>query len=436
MITLVFTGLFFAYPLRKAKYTTIVDFYTHRYSKKMGILFIFIQFLAGLSWIAGELVALGVLIHLSTGFSMNIAVSISTLTIILVIFFGGLWALSRVDAIAITLIVGSLCLMLPYALKEVGGISGFIQNASNWKGLPPFALAPVSPEHGGFKGYSGMIGIIYFIAAWTVMSLGDLNNSTLITRALAAKNEKTAALGFITSGLLYLFIGMIPVIIGMSVHILYPDFPVNQAEHVLPWFANNFLPPWVSVFLVVSLSAVIVSGTGNNMLSASTLIGHNAYRFIKKDATNDDVLKIIRITIVIVAVLSMSIGLYFKSVYKLVVFAGAILFPTTTVSYVGGLFWKKANTYGAISSFISGMLAWIIGYVFLYPNIAEKNIIGGVFFQSWAMWDTIYVTAIPAFIISFIAFVVGSLATQKIDPPKEIVDADSNSIKNEKSIRS
>jgi len=319
---------------------------------------------------------------------------------------------TRVDAIAITLIVGSLCLMLPYAFNEVGGINGFIQNASNWRGLPPFALAPISANAGGFKGYSGLIGIIYFVAAWTVMSFGDLTNSTLITRALAAKNCKTASLGFITSGFLYLFIGMIPVIIGMSVHILYPDFPVSQAEHVLPWFANNFLPPWVSVFLVVSLSAVIVSGTGNNMLSAATIIGHNAYCFIKRDATQKDILKVIRITIVIIALLSMSIGLYFKSVYKLVVFAGVLLFPTTTVSYIGGLFWKKANTYGAISSFISGMLSWIIGYIFLYPIIAKKSIIHGIFFQSWAMWDTIYVTAIPAFIISFIAFVVGSLATQ------------------------
>ncbi|MCT4621813.1 MAG: hypothetical protein N4A62_20795 [Marinisporobacter sp.] len=426
MITLVLTGLFFAYRLRKAKYTTIVDFYTNRYSEKMGAVFVIMQFLAGLSWIAGELVALGVIIHLSTGFSMNTAVFISTLTIIIVILLGGLWALSRADAISITFVIISLLIMIPFALKEVGGIHGFIENASNYRNLPAFALIPVSPENGGFKGYSGIMGFTYFIAAWAVMSLGDLNNSTLITRALAAKNEKTAAFSFITSGLLYLFIGMIPVFIGMSVYIVCPDFPINQAEHVLPWFANKYLPPWISVFLILSLAAVVVSGTGNNLLSASTLIGHNAYRLFKKDATNKNILVVIRIAIVVLGLLSMSIGIYFKSVYKLIVFAGALLFPTTTISYIGGLFWKKSNTYGAFSSFICGLVSWIMGYILIYPSIAPQNIIDDVFFSSWAMWDTIYISAVPAFIISIIAFVIGSLVTQKIDPPKPMMDADGN----------
>jgi Na+/proline symporter len=93
---------------------------------------------------------------------------------------------------------------------------------------------------------------------------------------------------------------------------------------------------------------------------------------------------------------------------------------------VGGLFWKKANTYGAFSSFIGGLVSWIIGYILIYPSIAEKNMINGFFFNSWAMWDTIYVAAVPAFIISIMAFIVGSLVTQKIDPPKPLLDANGN----------
>jgi solute:Na+ symporter, SSS family len=43
--------------------------------------------------------------------------------------------------------------------------------------------------------------------------------------------------------------------------------------------------------------------------------------------------------------------------------------------------------------------------------------------MEWAIWDAIYIALIPAAIISIVTMVVVSLATQKRDPAKPILDA-------------
>lgn len=441
MLTLILSGLFIAHKIRKAKYTTVVDFYVSRYGKRLSSIFVILQLLSGMAWQAGQLVSLGVIISLTTGLSAATATIIGACVVVMVTWFGGLHALSRLDMLALILILTGLVVMLPYAFghEAVGGISGFLENASNWNELPAFSLGysnavDAAGDTYGYMWYTGILGVTYLIAAWSCVTMGDLSCTTLTLRALAAKDEKTASRGFIIGGVMYLVIGMIPVILGMCVYMINPDFPILQADHVLPWFADSFLPGWAAVLFIVSLAAAIMSTTGDNLLGDSTIIGHNLVKFFKPDMSPKQTLKVIRLIIPFVALAALSVGLYFQSIYKLIVFAGALLFPTMTATYLGGLFWKKGNTIGAFASFVSGVVSWALGCFFLYATIADQNWIelevGGVvkeiLMQDWAMWDTIYVASVPAFIISTVVYVVVSLATQKIDPPKPFVDVDGN----------
>ncbi len=443
MLTLIILGLFIAHKIRKAKYTTVVDFYISRYSKRLSGIFVVLQLLSGMAWQAGQLVALGVIISLTIGVPADTATIIGAGVVIMVTWFGGLHALSRLDMLALVLILTGLVVMLPYAFghEAVGGISGFLQNASNWSELPAFSVGysnalDAAGDTYGYMWYTGILGVTYLIAAWSCVTMGDLSCTTLTLRALAAKDEKTASRGFVIGGAVYLAIGMIPVILGMCVYMINPDFPILQADYLLPWFADSFIPGWAAVLFIVSLAAAIMSTTGDNLLGDATIIGHNFAKFYKPDMSPKQVLIIIRLVIPFVALAALAIGLYFQSIYKLVVFAGALLFPTMTASYLGGLFWKKGNSIGAFCSFISGVVSWSLGCFFLYAIIAEQNWIelevGGVvkeiLMQDWAMWDTIYVASVPAFIISVIVYVVVSLTTQKIDPPKPFVDVDGNPV--------
>ena len=313
-------------------------------------------------------------------------------------------------------------------MGEVGGFGEFFATAENWAELPTWSMKIESGEE-GYLWYTGIFGILLFISAWASLSLGDVPSQVLMQRALAAKNEKTAVAGFLTSGVLYLAIGMIPVMVGIAVFTtgMLEGVPVTEAENVLPWAAYTFLPDWAGILFIVALAAAIVSTSGDNALIISTLIGHNIYRNARPQATSEQVLKVVRLCIPIVTLFAMAIALYFETVYKLIVLSGGIQLATIFAAYALGYFWKKANVTGAISSFITGLVSWIALYLVVLPHTMEANmdiLVEGQVFMDWAVDDAIFIALVPAAVISVITLVVVSLLTQKRDPAKPMFSLD------------
>ncbi|MEW5785782.1 MAG: sodium:solute symporter family protein [Bacillota bacterium] len=432
-LCMILIAVFFAFRMRKAKYTTLTDYFNARYNKRMGFLYTIIQILSALAWLGGQLVALGIIVYLTTGFSLTYAVMIATLAIIIVTTAGGLWALSRVDAIGFVLIIVGLLIMFPMVMSQVGGFSEFISNAENWAELPTWSMTPVAGEE-GYLWYTGILGILLYISAWVSLSLGDVPSQVLMQRALAAKDEKTAVAGFFTSGILYLLIGLIPVMVGIAVFTWGLETTVDQAEYVLPWAAYSFLPPWAGILFIVTLAAAIVSTSGDNALIISTLIGHNIYRNIKPQATGEQVLKVVRICIPIVTILAMCIALYFETVYKLIVLSGGIQLATIFAAYALGYFWKKANTTGAISSFFTGLVSWVVIYFFVLPHTMAANmdvLVEGEVYMQWAVDDAVFIALVPAAAISILTLIVVSLLTQKRDPAKPMLSIEGENLDNQ-----
>ncbi len=431
-LTLVLSGLFFVYRMRQAGYTSIVDFYDSRYGKKMSILYMIIQIIGTMSWLAGQMVAAGVLVQVTTGFSFTVSVIIGTIAIIVITYSGGLKALSRLDTMNTVLIIAALVLLLPAVIKGIGGWDYFVSNARVWDGLPPFALWPVSGSR-GFLYYVGLFGFISYLAAWLGVGLGDLSCAILMQRALAARTAKTASGGFICAGVLYLGIAMIPVLIGIAIftHGFRIASPVDN-EHVLIWAAQNFMPDWFAVFFIVMLAGAIISTAGDSVLINSTLLGHNLYRYFKPKATTVDTLKAVRIAIPVTAVICMIIAIAFPSLYKLIVFAGCIGLPTVVPAFIAGLFWKKANLKGAVASWFAGVIAWAIGFAAALPHTIEANWYM-VDFEKWywvdeGIWDALFFATIPAAVVCVITLVVVSLKTQQSDPPKQMKTASGESM--------
>ncbi|SNR98417.1 transporter, SSS family [Anaerovirgula multivorans] len=420
-------AIFFAFRLRRSGYSTVVDFFNSRYNKKMGILYLIIQVISATGWLGGQLVALGIIVNLTTGFNMVVATIIATIVVIIVTYFGGLWALSRVDAIGFILIIVGLLVMFPVVLGEVGGFSNFLATAENWGELPTFAITPVAADDGGYLWYAGILAIMYYVAAWTSLGIGDINSQVLLQRVLAAKDEKTAVRGFAISGVLYLVLGLIPVSIGIAMFSYGLELPLNQTEMVLPWVADYMLSPVAGTIFIVSLAAAIISTVGDNCLIVSTLVGHNLYQHFRPGVTQKQRLKAMRTSIPIVAIVAMLIALMFGAVYKLIVFSGAVSLATIVAPYVMGFFWEKSNSKGAIASFFGGLITWGVSFMLLLPitrdaNFEEELIEAGVA-MDWAVWDALYMALVPAAIVGFGLIIIVSLKTQKSDPPRPFVNA-------------
>ena len=427
-LTLVLSGIFVVYRMRQAGYTSSFDFFERRYGRFMTILGMIIQIIGTMSWIAGQLVAAGVIVHLTTGFSYPVSVMIGTAAIILVTYSGGMSALARVDTFNVVLIIGALVIMFPAVINGIGGWEYFVNNAVVWDKIPPFSLWPL-PDARGFLYYVGWFGVISYIAAWLGVGLGDLGCAILLQRGLSAKTAKTAAGGFIAAGLLYLSIALIPVMIGIAAFTYgFRIASPAENEHVLVWAAQYFMPDWFAVLFIIMIAGAILSTSGNSVLTNATMLGHNIYRYFKPQATNKDTLNAVRVFIPLTALVTMIIAIVFPSLYKLIVFAGAIGLPTTIPAFLFGLFWKKANTKGAITSFFAGITVWIIGFVAALPFTIEANWYM-VDFEVWywvdeGIWDALFFATIPAALVATITLVIVSLRTQKSDPPKPMLSND------------
>jgi Na+/proline symporter len=254
------------------------------------------------------------------------------------------------------------------------------------------------------------------LAAWFSVAFGDLGSSVLTARALAAKNESVAARGFIYGGLVYLVLGMIPVIVGMCAFILNASVPEVELDNVFPWFVHNYLPGWISIMFFLAIASAIVSTAGDTVLTCGALLGYTVLRVIKPDTSDRQRLRATRMAMILFAATGLLIGLALGDLYKLLVFAGAVSFPAVATSSICGIFWKKANVAGSLASIATGVVSWLLLIWILLPY-AEGEI-----------WDAIYIGAVPAFVCSFLAMIVVSLLTQKSCPPNPARDVDGRDI--------
>ena len=421
VLTLLIVGFFFVGIFRRSRFTTAIDFYNARFNRRIGMTSMAIGMIAYISWISAQLLSLGLIIKVVTGLDTITATFIGSALILSVALIGGLWALSRSDMLAFIILSLVLLLVLPYSLHAVGGLTAFIENAGTRDGAPPFSLfytsdPNMSGEPHGFAGYLGLLGMFYMLAAWFSIAIGDIGGSVLTARALAAKDEVAATRGFVYGGFIYLVLGMIPVIVGMCAFILYPDLPESDLDNVFPWFVQNHLPSWIVILFFVAVSSAIVSTAGDTILTAGALIGYTAFGVVKPESTDRQRLTVTRIFMVIVTVCSLLFGLALGDLYRLLVFAGAVSFPVLSALSVCGILWRKANVAGAWLSMITGALSWLSFILILLPRVDGE------------IWDAIYISAVPAFVCSIGAMIIGSLATQRRYPPNPIVDADGNDI--------
>lgn len=421
VITLLLCGFFFVGIFRRSRFVTAIDYYKSRYNNRVGMVNMTIGLLSYISWISAQLLSLGVIISLATDISLTAATLLGAGLILTISITGGLWALSRSDMLAFIILTIVLLAILPYALNAVGGPVSFLENAGSLDGTPPFSLfytteANALGEPTGFAGYLGMLGIFYMLTAWFAVAIGDLGGSVLTARALAAKDEASATRGFIFGGLIYLVLGMIPVIVGMCAFIIKADMPEAELDQIFPWFMENYAPEWMSILFLVAAASAIVSTAGDTVLTSGALLGYTALKTLKPDVTDRQCLLTTRVAMVCITGAALMFGLAMGNLYNLLIFAGAISFPVVAVTTVCGIVWKKANVSGAWASIGTGVVTWVSLVFLLLPEVDGE------------IWDAIYIASVPAFVCSLIAMIVVALLTQESCPPNPIRDIDGNDI--------
>jgi len=162
------------------------------------------------------------------------------------------------------------------------------------------------------------------------------------------------------------------------------------------------LPGFLCGLVVSGILAASMSSASSYLLITGSSVAENIFRGVfKKDATDNQVLIVSRITLAAVLLFGIAVAWSEDSViFTVVSYAwaglGASFGPLTLFS----LYWKRATKSGAIAGMLTGAIAVIVWHNFIKP-------LGGVF--------GIY-ELLPAFILSCLAIVVFSLLSKEPEP--------------------
>ena len=400
------------YTIKAGNALTLPRFFENRFRDKKRILLqvssvtIVVFFLV---YTASAFAAGGKLFNSVFGLDYTIALTIGAAVILTYTFMGGFLAVCTTDLIqGILMLVGILavpiiaCIFvgvenIPSIIDQsgaAGGAASFLSLTMN--GERPYTIVEILSQLAWGLGYFGMPHVLVRFMA--VKDDRELNKSKWIASAWVLLDLLFACLiGVI--GRAYLF----PTVLegGASEKVFI--------EMVLQVFTRDIRLPLIGGLFLCGILAAIMSTADSQLLVSASSVAEDIYKGIaKKDADDKQVLKISRITVLLIAVIAYLIALNPDSSIMLLVSdawagLGAAFGPLVLLS----LFWKRTNTQGAVAGVITGGVTVIL---WDYIPFVNGQTIGTV---------TSLYSLLPGFILSFIVIVVASLMTPA--PSEEIM---------------
>lgn len=179
----------------------------------------------------------------------------------------------------------------------------------------------------------------------------------------------------------------------------------SAAENVFIVLSQMMLPAFCCGIVVSGILAASMSSSSSYLLIAGSSVAENIFRgVIKKNATDNQVMIVARITLIVVFLFGILVASNENSsIFQVVSYAWAGLGASFGPLTLCCLYWKRTTKYGALAGMLSGTAAVLVWHNLLSP-------LGGVF--------GIY-ELLPAFIISYLFIVVVSLLTPP--PSDEII---------------
>ena len=377
---------------------TSIEYLEHRYpSKWIRMIAAPIALFCMFFYVLAQFIAGGRGLEMVSGVSFPVALAIAIGVIVLYTFMGGYLAVAYTDFVQAIIMVIGMVWILVATLIAVGGFTA----GNN-------AIGEINPNMltmwGADLGFQGQWGVI--LGALLVFSIGYMGWPHVVVSHMAMKKPSVARTAGVYSVIFNLLFIPGPYLVGMFALILLPN--LANPETAIFEVADAVLPTFAVGIVMAAIMAAIMSTADALLLQAGTIASQDLYaRFLNKKMTDGQMVWVSRITVLLLAVVGYAIAAFEPpAVAAVVIFSTTVLGSAFVPAYVCAVWWKKANTVGAISSMIAGTVVSVLWQVSGLP-------------------DTIGIDPmVTGIIASTAAMIIGSLASQNSHPvPERIVRA-------------
>ena len=354
--------------LREHKVLTIPEFYEKRFGRRTRIL-------GGVMLAFGGLLNMGLFLKVGAMFIVGITgmnpdgdtlklVMVGLLILVLIYtVIGGMISVVITDYIQFVVLSFGILVTGWLAIQHVGWDNIFETVDTHFEGDSGFN--PLNEDSGFGLEYvlwMGFLGIVN-CALWP----------TAVARALAM--ESTAALHkqFTWSSVSFAIRMIIPNLLGICAFVFVmtkaPDllelFDEKGVDNIyaMPIFLGRILPAGLIGLLTAAMIAAFMSTHDGYLLCWSSVITQDVIApLFKGKLDNPTRIKITRILIVLIGLYILYWGLFYtgrEDIWDYMAVTGAIYFTGAFSLLVGGLYWKRASSTGAVLGLLAGCLAVI-----------------------------------------------------------------------------
>ena len=369
-LCLVVLGVVVAAPLWRRKYTTFGDLFRERYSPGVERLAVLLMVPTSVLWAAAQIRAFGQVVSASSNVEVDVAITAAAVFVIVYTVAGGLLADVVTDFVQSIAIVVGLAVLLVAVGNAHGGVTELVASIDPSR-LGLFSTADATP--------------LELLEAWAVPVCGSLLAVEMLSRILGCKSAATARNATLIGAAIYLFVGLIPVTIGLVGPNLVPG--LEEPEQLVAVLAQQHLSTFLYVLFAGALISAILSTVDSCLLAAASLVSHNLVVPLNPSLTERQKITTARIGVAVFGVIAYVIALYAGGIYELVATASA--FGSAGIFVVGmfGLFSRVGGEASAYAALVTGVVVWAAG-------------------EYWLEWSTPYVFALAAALAAYLAAAV------------------------------
>ena len=342
-LCLVIAGTWFAEPLHRMRLMTLADFYRRRYSVPTETLTACLMLLSNIVLVAGNLAGLGLLLQIVFGLPYLAMLVAIALCILAYAVSGGLHATIATSVLQVSIFIVSIVV----AVAWLGGAHGWgtllaaaPEGSASLKGL-------LSREHGALVNW----------AALGSLALGDIVAIDFIQRMISADSGRSAKRGCYLAAGVTVVVGIAVSLIGLAAF----HFDREAGSSLLIDLALNDLPLLVGGAILLGIIAASMSTASGVVLDLANVITRNLVQRRSRSTWDDE--RMLRVSRWI-ALPTMTAAVVFAYLRPepgvLLILAFDIVLAGCFVPLLLGLFWRGANTPGALAGVLAGSTARVV----------------------------------------------------------------------------
>jgi sodium/proline symporter len=405
------------YSERAGDAITIPDFFSNRFKEKTPLLLllssliilIFFSVYVGSTFVTG-----GKLFNSLFNADYHLMLLITVFFVLAYTLMGGFWAESFSDLIQAVIMIIALLAVLIFGVISAGGLGAIFNNIGQIPGFVDFfGIASPTVENGAQTvvnntpqfGAAGSYGLLTILSTMS-WGLGYFGMPQVLLRFIAIRDIKELDRSRRIAVIWCVISLFAAVLIGLMGRAMFPVslLTSSASENIFILLSQTLFHPLFAGLVMAGILAAAMSSSDSYLLIAASAVSKNIYQnILKKEASDKDVMRASRVTLLVIALIGFIIAWDENSViFTVVSFAwagfGAAFGPLMLFS----LFWKRCTRAGAVAGILGGG-----GMVFIWKLLIKP--LGGVF--------GIY-ELLPAFLFACICIVVVSLLTE--EPSAEI----------------